>query len=87
MTSYSSAPEILQYFKAVADEYGLRRYVRLNHRVVSAVWDEVSQEWKLRIQRGNDPNNIIEDQCNVLINASGVLKYAGGKVLTFGMMC
>ncbi|KAJ9156053.1 Steroid monooxygenase [Pleurostoma richardsiae] len=70
---YSGAPEILQYFKDVAEKYDLNKYIRLNHRVVEAVWDEGEQMWHIRIQKGDDPNAIIEDKANVFINASGVL--------------
>lgn len=74
--SYATAQEILQYFKTIADEYGLRKYIKLNHKVVGASWNEEDQEWHVKIQRGDNPEDVIDDKCNVLVNASGVLKYA-----------
>ncbi|KAI2823342.1 hypothetical protein CBS115989_1324 [Aspergillus niger] len=70
---YSSAPEILKYFKGIADTYGLRKYIRLDHRVVGASWDEDSEQWQVKIQRGDNPANVFEDRCHILVNASGVL--------------
>ncbi|GKZ91462.1 hypothetical protein AnigIFM59636_003719 [Aspergillus niger] len=70
---YSSAPEIFKYFKGIADNYGLRKYIRLDHRVVGASWDEDSEQWHVKIQRGDNPANVFEDRCHILVNASGVL--------------
>jgi cation diffusion facilitator CzcD-associated flavoprotein CzcO len=65
----------LEYFKNLADKHQLRKYIRLNHKVVGAWWKEETQEWHVKIQRGDDVNDIIDDKCNVLVNASGVLKF------------
>ncbi|KAF9631097.1 putative flavin-binding monooxygenase protein [Lasiodiplodia theobromae] len=70
---YSRAPEILAYFKKVAEDYGLLKYVRLSHTVVGAAWDEGEQQWRVRVQRGADADDVIEDKAHVLVNASGVL--------------
>jgi cation diffusion facilitator CzcD-associated flavoprotein CzcO len=43
-SSYSTTPEILQYFKTLADTYGLRKYIQLSHKVVGAWWKEETQE-------------------------------------------
>lgn len=73
--SYSGAPEILKYFKGIADDYGLRKYIRLDHRVVGTTWDEDSEQWHVKIQRGDNSENVFEDRCHILVNASGVLKW------------
>ncbi|KAF7555614.1 hypothetical protein G7046_g6521 [Stylonectria norvegica] len=70
---YSTAPEILQYFKDVAEKYDLNKYIKLNHTVVGAVWNEEEQLWHVRIQKGDNPNDIFEETCNLFVNASGVL--------------
>lgn len=70
---YSRAPEILAYFKKVAADYGLLKYVRLSHRVVGATWSEEDQQWHVKAQRGDDPADVIEDKAHMLVNASGVL--------------
>ncbi|KAI3395650.1 hypothetical protein diail_1015 [Diaporthe ilicicola] len=70
---YSGAPEILQYFKDVAEKYDLNKYIRLSHRVVGVYWNEEDQMWHVKIQKGDCPNAIIEDKANIFVNASGVL--------------
>ncbi|KAH7232766.1 steroid monooxygenase [Fusarium tricinctum] len=70
---YSSASEILQYFKDIAEKYNLNKYIRLNHRVLGAFWDEDAQKWHVRIQRGDDPQDVFEDEAHIFVNASGVL--------------
>ncbi|KAK2596341.1 hypothetical protein N8I77_013237 [Diaporthe amygdali] len=70
---YSGAPEILQYFKDVAEKYDLNKYIRLSHKVVGAYWNEEDQMWHVKIQKGDDPNAFIEDKANIFVNASGVL--------------
>ncbi|KAF3391140.1 putative sterigmatocystin biosynthesis monooxygenase stcW [Talaromyces pinophilus] len=70
---YSSASEILHYFKTVAKDYGLMKYMRLNTKVVDARWNEEDQQWHVRIQRTDEPDTLIEDKAHILINANGVL--------------
>jgi len=71
--SYSPAPEILEYFKDIATKYDLRKYVKFEHQVTSAIWDEDKGVWNLKIKNlwsGAE----IEDYCHFFINASGFLK-------------
>lgn len=42
--------------------------------MVGAYWNEEDQMWHVKIQKGDDPNAIIEDKANIFVNASGVLK-------------
>ncbi|KAL4900897.1 hypothetical protein BDW74DRAFT_170468 [Aspergillus multicolor] len=72
---YSSAPEILQYFKTVAKEHGLMKYMRLSSKVVDARWNEEEKQWRVMIERldGPDKGEVFEDQAHILINAGGVL--------------
>lgn len=48
-------------------------HVHFKHRVVEARWDDFIGRWRLKIE--NSDFNIIEDECEVLINACGSLKY------------
>ncbi|PYI31325.1 putative dimethylaniline monooxygenase [Aspergillus indologenus CBS 114.80] len=70
---YSGAREILKYFKRVADEHGLHKYIRLSHRVVGASWNEHDEQWHVKVQRGDNPDDMFEDRGHILVNASGVL--------------
>jgi cation diffusion facilitator CzcD-associated flavoprotein CzcO len=71
--SYATGPEIHQYLKKVTREYNLDRDVQLNSEVKSAIWDEDSGTWKIQVLKGA---KLVDDWCHVLLNGSGVLKYA-----------
>lgn len=64
----------MAYFKKIADDHGLRKYIRLNHKIVGATWVEETQEWVVKVEN-LETGEVFEDMCNVLVNASGVLKY------------
>ena len=49
---YSAQPEILEYANHVADRFGLRRDIRFNTRVVSAIYDGDSGIWTLETDAG-----------------------------------
>jgi cyclohexanone monooxygenase len=50
---YASQPEILRYINHVADRFDLRRDVQLDTRVTAAVFDEVTNRWTIRTDRGD----------------------------------
>jgi cation diffusion facilitator CzcD-associated flavoprotein CzcO len=67
---YSSAPEILSYFKEVVEKYNLGKYMRLNSKVIGCRWDEEQAKWFVKVdQKGN----VFEDSCDILVSATGVL--------------
>ncbi|KAI1862728.1 uncharacterized protein JN550_010065 [Neoarthrinium moseri] len=68
---YSSSEEIWQYFKDVAVKYDLEKYVQLNTRVQSATWDEAGGKWRLKLL--GPKGKPAEDDCDILVSASGVL--------------
>src|SRR5262252_463377 len=51
---YSSQPEILKYINYVADRFDLRRDITLETRVTSAVFDETTNRWLVRTDRGHE---------------------------------
>ena len=64
----------MDYFRGVAQQYGLYKNIKLNHKVVGAWWDDVESIWNvdvLNVATGE----VLKDWCNVFINASGILKY------------
>ena len=73
--SYSPAPEILEYFRGIAKKYELYKYIRLRHMVVGAVWDDEGGIWTLKIKNLQN-GEIYNDWCHIMINGSGILKYA-----------
>ncbi|KAJ6151208.1 hypothetical protein N7470_007802 [Penicillium chermesinum] len=68
---YAPAPEIHHYWKRVAGKYGCWKYIKLKHRVLDASWDEGKSKWKLQVQ--DDAGTSHQDECNVLIQATGSL--------------
>jgi cyclohexanone monooxygenase len=50
---YATQPEILKYVQHVADRFDLRRDIRFNTRVTSAVYDEKANRWRVTTDRGD----------------------------------
>lgn len=69
---YAGPKEIQQYLSDFCHKYELGQYIKFNHQVSEAVWDQSSGEWKLSIKRRED-GKIIQDRCHIFVNASGVL--------------
>ena len=43
--NFSPQPELLDYLRGCADEFGVRDHVRFEHRVTGARWDESTHRW------------------------------------------
>ncbi|KAL4746686.1 hypothetical protein BDW72DRAFT_207116 [Aspergillus terricola var. indicus] len=71
-TFYAAAPEIHKYWKHVSVKYGCEKYIKFKHRVVSATWDHGRSKWTLQV-KNLDSDETIEDQCDVVVSASGAL--------------
>jgi cation diffusion facilitator CzcD-associated flavoprotein CzcO len=50
--TYSPQPEIWDYLRRIADEFGLRPHIRLNTAVESAAWLEDERRWEIETPRG-----------------------------------
>lgn len=71
---YADAPEILEYWKRVADKYDVRKHVKLSHKCTEAVWDESRSKWIVRLLRSDlDEPVVVEDEADVLITGTGLL--------------
>ncbi|THH13673.1 hypothetical protein EW146_g6563, partial [Bondarzewia mesenterica] len=55
---YAPGPEILAYMRRVAEKYKLSKYIRLQHELTHARWNETSGKWELRIRRPRVPRNV-----------------------------
>ena len=64
---FATQPEILQYANHVAEKFGLRREIAFDTRVTSAGFDEATNEWLVRTDRGD------EVRCKYLMTAVGSL--------------
>ncbi|KAH9841071.1 FAD/NAD-binding domain-containing protein [Rhodofomes roseus] len=76
---YAPGPEILAYLQSVVEKYKLMPYIKLQHEVLHARFDEPSGKWNLRIRRkmGTDSQGqaIYEeftDKADVFITALGI---------------
>lgn len=50
---YAAQPEILRYLEHVADRFDLRRDIELDTRVVGASFDQSTNRWDVRTERGD----------------------------------
>lgn len=51
---YATQPEILRYAEHVVDRYELREHIRLDQRVVKAVFDADTAAWQVEVDGGDD---------------------------------
>ncbi|KAJ9144525.1 flavin-binding monooxygenase-like protein [Pleurostoma richardsiae] len=72
---HSKSEDIWCYLDRVCRVFGLRKYMKFNHRVAEAVWDEVAGKWNLKVEKVfiDGSIEIIEDTCDVLLQAAGLL--------------
>ena len=57
----------------VARKYELYRFVKLSHRIVGAQWDEEKGIWHVEVENLSSGERI-QDWCDFIITASGILK-------------
>lgn len=70
---YVGAPEIHQYFRQLADDEGMWDSIKLSHQVVGAEWNEAEGMWHVDV-KNLDTDQVFEDKCHFLLDATGVLK-------------
>jgi len=64
---FSPQPELLKYFKGIADKYGLRKHIRFETLVETCVWDEAKAIWRVTLKgRGRGPRRGGGGQCGGL---------------------
>lgn len=69
----------------VADQYNLRRYVKVSHKIIGAKWIEERQKWQVQVVATDGRELVVSDgettegtqgepfidECDIFINASG----------------
>ncbi|KAJ7103195.1 FAD/NAD-binding domain-containing protein [Mycena belliarum] len=72
---YATGPEIQSYMESVVDKYNLRPFIKLEHRLTSAIYSEATGKWDLTIQRNNSNGDVelFEDRADVLFTGMGGL--------------
>ncbi|KAK5054472.1 hypothetical protein LTR84_001363 [Exophiala bonariae] len=68
---YASGAEIQAYIQSTVQKWNLDRDVKLNHRVLEAVWQEKTSNWRVVVEK-NGQETFIE-YADVLVSAQGVL--------------
>jgi cation diffusion facilitator CzcD-associated flavoprotein CzcO len=59
--------------KDTAVKWDLEQFVKYNSKVTDSLWDDDTGKWKVKIAQQGE---LIEDECDILVNASGFLKYS-----------
>lgn len=57
----------------MVEEHGLRKYMKLNHQVTGASWNDKEGQWEVSVTDLQTGATFI-DSAEVLINNAGVLK-------------
>jgi len=73
----ADGPAILQYLRATAQEFGIDRHIRFQHRVRSASWSTEQSRWTVDAEAGPD-RQPIRYTCNFLFLCSGYYDYEQG---------
>lgn len=69
---YVGSNEIRGYFKEFSRKYSLDQYIHVNYEVVEAKWNENDSLWSVKV-KNVITGNVLEEECDILINASGIL--------------
>ncbi|TPX32886.1 hypothetical protein SmJEL517_g04092 [Synchytrium microbalum] len=69
-STYSSWDEILQYTIKVATKYNVIPFIKVNHKVIGATWNESTGTYRVEIDNNG---TIVTDTCNALILGTGAL--------------
>lgn len=67
---FSPQPELLDYFRTCADEFGIREHIRFGHEVTAMTWSDDDQVWTLEI---DGPDGAVTDGVCAVISAVGQL--------------
>ena len=53
----------------------MHEFVKLSHSVSGAWWNDKTGKWKIKVTPNGNEKAAFYDECEILINATGVLKY------------
>jgi 4-hydroxyacetophenone monooxygenase len=68
---FSPQPELLKYFRGIADKYGLRKHIRFETLVETCVWDEGRDVWRVTLTTKDGRRETVE--ANAVVSAVGQL--------------
>ncbi|GJJ16031.1 hypothetical protein Clacol_010310 [Clathrus columnatus] len=67
---YAPGHEILAYLQKTASKYHVEKYVKLQHELSGAEWDEENGKWLLKL---TTPDGEVSDAVDVVLNCTGGL--------------
>src|SRR5207302_876907 len=73
---------ILRYVRETAQEAGIDRHIRFNHRVLRATWSTPDARWTVHAER-TDTGEAVELTCSFLFGCTGYYRYDEGYRPTF----
>ncbi|KAJ5604597.1 hypothetical protein N7510_009751 [Penicillium lagena] len=68
---YATSQQIHEYMHSVADKYDCNKYIKYQHTIKSAIWNEDTAKWEIQVKRAD--GSMLDDEVDVFINAGGVL--------------
>src|ERR1044072_6681541 len=71
----ADGPSILNYIRATANEYGVDKSIRYNHRVRSVSWSTANARWTVEAETDQ---KLVQLSCNFLYLCTGYYDYASG---------
>lgn len=71
----ADGPAILDYVRQTAQDNGIDRHIRYNHRVTQAAWSSAEARWTVEVQQAAGS---LRYTCNFLLMCSGYYNYAEG---------
>ena len=68
---FSPQPELLKYFRGIADKYDLKKHIKFETSVDSLTWDEARAVWRAELTGKDGRRETVE--ANVVVTAVGQL--------------
>ena len=78
----ADGPAILKYLRETAQEFGIGRHIRFQHRVRSASWSSAQARWTVEAEMGPDRQPVCLT-CDFLFLCSGYYDYEKGHAPVF----
>jgi cation diffusion facilitator CzcD-associated flavoprotein CzcO len=75
--SITDGDSILEYVRRTAQESGIDRQIRFQHRVLSAAWSSAESRWTVEAER-TDTGETVQVTCGFLWTCSGYYRYDEG---------
>jgi cation diffusion facilitator CzcD-associated flavoprotein CzcO len=73
----ADGPAILNYIRETAEEFGVDKAIRYNHRVRRASWSSDDARWTVEVETGTE-KTIVRLTCNFLYLCTGYYDYEAG---------